>query len=590
MPSARLPRRHALTASAFCLLGLLMMGADPAPAPAPATWPVWGGDLHNTHNAARETRLGRDNVGKLAPRWVYRAAGSISAIPTVDEARVYVTDWGPPFGSLGLPGGRIHAIDRQTGKKVWSHRIAEYAPARFYNISRSSPAIVGDLLVFGDWLDGPLEMLAGQLGINPGPSGANLYAVRRSDGELVWKTTLDSHPTSAITQSPVAYDGKIYVGVSSRESALAKFPYPCCSFRGSMLALDARTGAILWKTYMVPDNQGKPGQFSGGAVWGSSPAIDEKRRLVYIATGQNYDVPAPLKECMARHEGAPALQQSECLDRLDPPDNLHNAVVALSLDTGEVRWSKKLRAFDAWNFSCDPRIIPYLPAVTRNCPSPTGNDLDFGQAPMLLTVQIDGQARELVAVGQKSGVFWALDPERNGAVVWSTVVGPGGIQGGMEFGSASDGKRIYAQVGNIEHTPYTVQAGPFAGQTASGGLWAALDAATGKLLWQTPDPASQLPRTGKLFHPVWGANLGDGFFGVTIGPLTIANGLLFAGSMDRQGHMYALDAETGSVLWSFASGGSVMSAPAVVDGTVYWGSGYPVGFNNDQFYAFELPQ
>jgi polyvinyl alcohol dehydrogenase (cytochrome) len=590
MKIERRARRAALWASLALSALLFSARVDFASAADPATWSFWGGDLHNTHSAAHETRLSRDNVGKLKPRWVYRTAGSVSAIPTVSESQVYFTDWGPPFGRLGIPGGRIHAVDRASGRKVWSRRIADYAPHRFYDLSRSSPAIVGELLVFGDWLGGPLELLAGQLGIDPGPSGATLYAVRRSDGELVWKTTLDSHPTSAVTQSPVAYDGKIYVGVSSRESALAKFPYPCCSFRGSMLALDAQTGKILWKTYMVPDNGGKRGQFSGGAIWGSSPAIDEKRQLVYIATGQNYDVPAPLKQCMAKHADAPALQKTECLDKLDPPDNRHNAVVALSLTTGEVAWTKKLRGYDAWNFSCEPRIIPYLPAFTKNCPGPTGNDFDFGQAPMLINVDINGEPRELLVIGQKSGVFWALDPARNGEVVWATVVGPGGIQGGMEFGAASDGKRIYAQVGNIEHTAFQLTAGRFAGETANGGIWAALDAATGKLLWQTPDPASRLPRTGKLFHPVWGANLGDGFFGVTIGPLTVANGVLFAGSMDRKGHMYALDGETGDILWSFASGGSVMSAPAVVDGTVYWGSGYSVGFDNDAFYAFELPE
>jgi polyvinyl alcohol dehydrogenase (cytochrome) len=568
--------------------GLLIIGARRAEDRGLSNF--WGGDLHNTHHAAQETRIGPANVASLKPRWTYKTSGSVSSIPTVSETQVYFTDWGPPLGSIGLPGGRIHALDRMTGKKVWSRRIAEYAPNKFYNISRSSPAIADDLLVFGDWLDGPLEMLAGQLGIDPGPGGASLYAVRRSDGELVWKTTLDSHPTSAITQSPVVYQGKVYVGVSSRESALAKFPYPCCTFRGSMLALDLQTGAILWKTYMVPDNHGKTGKFSGGAVWGSSPAIDEKRGLVYVATGQNYDVPQPLKDCMAENAEQPARQQTECLDKLDPPDNRHSAVVALALDTGEVRWTKKLLGYDAWNFACDPRIIPYIPAFAKNCPSPTGNDLDFGQAPMLLSVVREGQRRDLLAVGQKSGIFWALDPDHDGAVVWATVVGPGGIQGGMEFGAASDGTRVYAQVSNIEHTGFRLTAGAFAGQTAQGGIWAALDAATGKLLWQTPDPASRLPRAGLILHPVWGAGLGDGFFGLAVGPLTIANGVLYGGSMDRAGHMYGLDAGTGAILWSFASGGSVMSAPAVVEGTLYWGSGYPVGFDHDVFYAFALPE
>jgi polyvinyl alcohol dehydrogenase (cytochrome) len=584
----RRARAAALWAAVIVAVWVTSAHSRADPATDPPSWSFWGGDLHNTHFAASETTLGPHNVAQLAPRWTYRTSGSVSAIPTVSEDQVYFTDWGPPFGSIGLPGGRIYALDRRTGATLWSHRIADYAPHKFYNLSRSSPAIAGELLIFGDWLDGPLEMLAGQIGVDPGPGCATLYAVRRSDGELVWKTTLDSHPTSAVSQSPVVFEGRIYVGVSSRESALAKFPYPCCSFRGSMMALDASTGRILWKTYMVPDNGGKPGKFSGGSVWGSSPAIDERRRLVYVATGQNFQVPPALAQCMAEHAADPARQQTECLDRLDPPDNRHNAVVALSLDTGEVRWTKKLIGHDAWNFACDPRIIPWIPPVASNCPNPAGFDFDFGHAPMLLRVAIDGQPRDVLAIGQKSGVVWGLDPERNGQVLWSTVAGPGGIEGGVEFGAASDGQRVYVQITNVEHTGFRLTAGRFAGQTAVGGIWAALDAATGRLLWQTPDPASRLPRTGLIVHPVWGPNLGDGFFGIAMGPLTIANGVLYGGSMDRRGHMYALDAASGDILWSFASGGSVMSAPAVVDGTLYWGSGYPVGFDNDKFYAFSL--
>jgi len=128
--------------------------------------------------------------------------------------------------------------------------------------------------------------------------------------------------------------------------------------------------------------------------------------------------------------------------------------------------------------------------------------------------------------------------------------------------------------------------GQHAGQRVRGGIWAAVDSATGEILWQTADPASFLPLEGNLVHPVWGANLGPGFFGCLKGPLTVANGVLFGGSLDPEGHMYALDAATGEILWSFASGGSVMSAPAVVDGVVYWGSGYSTGYDNDRFFAF----
>jgi polyvinyl alcohol dehydrogenase (cytochrome) len=168
-------------------------------------------------------------------------------------------------------------------------------------------------------------------------------------------------------------------------------------------------------------------------------------------------------------------------------------------------------------------------------------------------------------------------------------VGPGGTLGGMEFGSAVDGERIYTAITNFDHTPFKVVAGAHAGETVNGGIWSALDAGTGKIIWQTPDPSSFLPLKGLMLHALWGVGLGPGFFGVDMGPVTVANGVMFAGSMDQEGHMYGLDAHTGDILWSFASGGSVMSAPAVVDGVVYWGSGYDKGFNNNTFYAFGLP-
>ncbi len=575
------------------VVALLLLPGFYSDAPGALTgkgeWKHWGGNLHNTHFADAETSLSPDNIATLKPKWVFDASGSVSAVPTVMGNDVYVTDWGAPLGSLGFPpGGRLYAINKDTGAVRWSHLIAEYGPHKLYNMSRSSPAVAGDRLIIGDMMDAPLAMIASVVGLGEGLGGTNLYAVHRWDGSLLWKTTLDDHPLSNVTQSPVVHNGKIYVGVSSKESAIAKFPYPCCTFRGSMMAVDLESGKILWKTYMVPDNHGKVGGYSGGAVWGSSPAIDEARGLVYITTGQNYDVPAVLKDCLLAHVGNANAQRTECLDKLEPADNRTVSVVALDLVTGAVRWSKKAIPFDLWNFACDPRIIPYIPAWERNCPEPTGGDLDFGQAPMLVTSRGSAGSRDLVVVGQKSGVFWALDPDQQGEVVWSTRVGPGGIQGGMEFGAATDGQRIYTQITNIEHAAISLSAGPQAGQSVRGGIWAALDVSTGAIVWQTPDPSSQRPLAGSIIHPIWGGGLGDGYFGVAMGPMTVANGLVFAGSMDREGHMYALSASTGQILWSFASGGSVMSAPSVVDGVLYWGSGYPVGFNNNKLYAFAL--
>ncbi len=549
-------------------------------------WSFWGGNLHNTHNAESETLIGVGNVKNLKTKWVFETAGNVSAIPTVSENDVYVTDWGAPLGATALlGGGKLHRIDRETGVSLWSKSVSAYASNPLNNTSRSSPAIAGDLLIFGTLINQPVAALGATLG-----EGAMLYGVKRATGALVWKTKLDPHPLSLVTQSPVVYDGKVYVGVSSLEEAAAKTgTHSCCTFRGSMLSVDAATGQILWKTYMVPDNFGQTAGYSGAAVWGSAPSIDVTRGLVYIGTGNDYTVPTALADCVSAHAGDPQAQQTQCYGPLDAPTNYADAIVALDLTTGSVRWAQKFQNYGAWTFACDPRLVPYLPTNRAACKDLDSLDFDFGQAPMIYTAAVNGHAKDLLGVGQKSGVFYALDPDASGAIVWSTAVGPGAALGGVEFGSATDGKRIYVQNTNFDHIAYPLRAGAHAGETVNGGTWAALDAGTGELLWQTPDPSSSRPLTGILLSAQYGAFKGPGFFAAAMGPITVANGVMYAGSMDPEGHMYAFDGATGAILWSFASGGSVMSAPSIVNGVLYWGSGYSIGFNNNKLYAFTLP-
>jgi polyvinyl alcohol dehydrogenase (cytochrome) len=210
-----------------------------------------------------------------------------------------------------------------------------------------------------------------------------------------------------------------------------------------------------------------------------------------------------------------------------------------------------LGTFDAWNTACIGATHG------TNCPSPPGPDFDLGgSGPNLLP--------NLVGFGQKSGVFWALNPD-TGSVVWSTIVGPGGTLGGIEWGSATDGNRFYAAISNNGHISYTLQP---SGQIANAGSWSGLDVATGKIMWQTADPAGAIDP----------------------GSVSVANGVVYAGSYS--GQMFALDAQTGGILWSFASGGSVLDGPAIVDSVLYWGSGYSrirPGIGNNKLYAFSLP-
>jgi polyvinyl alcohol dehydrogenase (cytochrome) len=500
-------RGRALLAGALAL-------AAPSYAQAPPEWPFGGLDLSNTRHQPAEAAIGPGNVAQLRPRWVFTTGGDVSATPAVVGGAVYVPDW----------GGNLHKVDAATGAGRWTRRIADYTGlAGTY--ARATPAVAGDLLFVGTH------------------QGAYLLAVRTATGELAWKTQLDPHPAATLTQSAVVHGGRVYVGVSSDEELFAALRpgYRCCTFRGSVVALDAATGQILWRTSTTPDNGGVPGGHAGVPVWGSTPVVDGARGLLYVTTGNNYAVPAGTTDVAT--------------------DNHVDAVMALELATGALRWSAKLQGMDAWNVACVGL------QKRRNCPDPAGPDYDFAQGPMLFTAGTGDARRELLGAGQKSGLFWALDPA-TGTIAWSAVVGPGGTRGGMQWGSATDGARVYAAAANSDRQTFTLTP---SGETTTGGAFAALDAATGEILWQTAAPRRAL----------------------AVGPVTVANGVVYGGTMARRGrNMFALDAATGRILWSFASGGSVGSGPAVVDGTVYWGSGYSKygqGRGNDKLYAFALP-
>jgi polyvinyl alcohol dehydrogenase (cytochrome) len=325
------------------------------------------------------------------------------------------------------------------------------------------------------------------------------------------------------------------------------------------VALDAITGRILWKTFTVPDNGGQTGRYSGGAVW-SPPAIDPLRGSLFVGTGNNYTVPADVLQC-----------QQEAIDNGNPDkfcaaaDDFFNSVLALDSNTGAIKWATRLSGFDAWTLAC----LSLPPGV--NCPSPHGPGFDLsGSGPNLLHARDDkaqpGKGVDLVGIGQKSGIYWALNPD-TGAVVWRTIVGPGGPTGGIQWGTATDGTRIYVAIANSMHVMYTLANG---GPKIDWGSWAALDPLTGRILWQVPDPTP-------------GA--------VDPGAVSVANGVLYAGSYS--GAMHGLDAATGTVLFTFDSGGSVIDAPSIVKGTVYWGSGYrniPPGTGNNKVYAFTIPK
>jgi polyvinyl alcohol dehydrogenase (cytochrome) len=228
-------------------------------------WRIAGQNLSNTWSQPAEHSISPSNVKGLKPKWVFTTGGDVSATPTVDGDAVYFPDW----------DGNLFAVKKDNGHLIWSHKISDYDGVAGA-ISRVSPAVDKDQLIIGDILSS-----------NQVHNGANVISVDRETGALRWITQVDSHPAAIITGSPVAFDGVVYIGISSSEETLATNPaYPCCSFRGSIVALDVRNGAMLWKTFDMPDNGGQTDQYSGGAVW-QPPAIDPKRGTLFIGTGNN---------------------------------------------------------------------------------------------------------------------------------------------------------------------------------------------------------------------------------------------------------------------------------------------------------------
>lgn len=519
-------------ATLLALLVALLSVSTGLAAGASSGWSMGGHDISNSRSNPNQKAITADNAGKLATKWTFTTHGDVSATPAVVGGAVYFPDW----------GGYINKVNAATGAMIWQRKLTDYG----YNttadlVSRTAPAIVGNVMYIGD--QGGGSVIA--------PQAGRVLAIDTTTGDLLWTSVINPHFFTIITQAPIVHNGVVYVGAASAEENAAAFipGYICCNFRGSMSALNAATGQVLWTTYMVPqDDPATEGQYSGGAIWGTTPAIDAASNTVYVTTGNNYSVTEAAKDCQDAG-GTPAA----CLD----PSNHIDSIVALNMSTGAIRWATGVQGFDDWIVSCIPDIAP------NPCPTATpGPDYDFGSGPNLFTAKMKGQTRKLVGAGAKSGIYWALDAS-TGAIVWSTEAGPGSTLGGIQWGSATDGKRIYVAEANFDREAYPGNPG-----LPHYGSFAALDPATGAILWQTPDPSG----------------------GNDLGAVSVSNGVVYGGSLS--GHMFALDAANGKVLFDFLGEGASNAGPAISnDGVVYWGNGYArffLGAPSTTFYAFSL--
>lgn len=491
--------------------------------------PGWGIDLRNSRFIPRKVaQLNAKDISKLKLKWAfaYPNATRVRSQPTLVGGAVIV----------GSQDGTVYSLDSNSGCVRWTFRA-------------SAEVRTGITVKTWNASEKPVEPVIGYFA----DLLARVYAINLITGKLVWMTKVDDHPNATTTAQPVLYNNRVYATVSSLEVVPAADPeYACCSFRGSVVALDAGTGAINWKSYTIREKPVKAGVNSigtlilapSGAPSWNSPTVDVKRQRLYIGTGENYSSPA---------------QRSS------------DSIIAFDIADGNIAWIRQTTKGDAWNLAC----MPFIPNKA-NCPVENGPDVDFGAPPILFDIN----HKDILVAGQKSGDVYGIEPG-DGAIIWHQKIGRGGNQGGVHFGMAGEGDTVFIPMSDYDDTMLPV-AGIHPGITA-------LNALTGEQLWTTP--ADNICGNRKDCDP-----------GISAA-ITAIPGVVFAGHMD--GRLRAYDTKTGNVLWEYdtdrnfktvsgevAHGGSFGggSGPIIANGRVYANSGYGIYFHmpGNVLLAFEV--
>lgn len=496
---------------------LCSAGRTPLAGSAAGTWNGWSPGGNNArYQTADQAGLGIGQIAGLKLKWAFGFADDVTAFaePSVMKGTLFV----------GSAGGVVQALDAKTGCVYWTFQANGPVRSGILAVANGSSYS----LLFGD-----------QIGW--------FYSLDAKTGKQLWIRRVDEHDATRLTGTPTEHEGLVFVPAASWEETRSIDPkYQCCTFRGSITALRVKDGSVAWKTYMVDppkrtgtNSVGAP-QFgpSGAPVW-SSPTIDAKRGVMYVTTGDNYSYP-------------------------ESPTS--DAVMALDFKTGRIQWIKQTLPKDVFTSACRNG--------GPNCPPDRGPDYDFGSSALLLHV---AGGKDVLVAGQKSGMVYALDPEKKGEILWQTRVGQGSTNGGVQWGMASDGQLVYAAVSDAAPQPGRLGTASPVGnvdfdQTKGGGI-TALRIADGSKAWFAPPHKCDPPKAGcGPAQP---------------GAVTMIPGVIFSGALD--GHIRAYGAEDGKVLWDFdtavdyktvngvaAHGGSLDGAGAVVaGGMVYVNSGYP---------------
>jgi polyvinyl alcohol dehydrogenase (cytochrome) len=483
----------------------------------PLTGPLWNGWGANTQNTRYQdleaAGINANEVPRLKLKWAFGFPGELSADgqPSVAGGRVFV----------GTQSGTVYALSASTGCVHWTFQ-ADAAVRAAITIAR---------------LDSGSRHVA-----FVGDRSANVYALDAATGALIWKAHVDDHPFARVTASPTFHNGRLYVGVASgEETAGAVAEYECCTFRGSLVVLDAANGSRVWKTYTVEEPTRRAKNRIGTQLWGpsgvpiwSSPAIDAQKNAVYVTTGNNYSGPAT--------------------DRSD-------AFMAFDITSGKILWARQMTPSDDWNTSC--RL-----SDQTNCTNKDAPDFDFASPPIIVSLP---NGRRAIVAGQKSGMVHALDPDRDGQILWQQRVGKGGINGGVQWGSAADGANVYVALSDLGRIPVPNSQATIPDPEEGGGMFA-MKLETGERVWQTAPPRAC--RTRDRCSPAQSA------------AVSAIPGVVFSGAID--GHFRAYSTRDGSIVWDVdtvqtyktangvpGKGGSLnVAGPAISNGTVIVNSGY----------------
>lgn len=457
----------------LCLGGLAVMAANSPPPhmqPQPGTWPGWGAGIYNNRWASSDSSIHSKSASSLKPfcQVNYERSGSgVSAAPLVEHGIAYYPTW----------SGLLVAINYQTCHIIWQINInavvtavhGDYGTGSLGAIkSRTTPVADGNVLYIGTL------------------ANALLLAIDKSSGRLMDTLQMHEHPQAILTMSPTLHEGSIYIGVSSQEESAANEPgYVCCTFIGTMNAVAFQAGRLklLWSLPMIPAS--RPG-WSGAAIWGSQPAIDEKRSQLFIATGNTYALPQAFEDCQTQTANITVVQQGQTRDPCLPPDVYQNSILALDLHTGRINWAQQLSPLDAYNTAC-PDPASDLPPQTDACPSEPGPDADFAIAPTFVLGSAGTPYQlDTVVAAQKNGIVYALNAA-TGRPFWAKALGPGSTAGGFMWGIAVDDANVYYASPNWLQVDYTIRVGGT--ETAvSTGAFGAARLVDGSIQWQTPMP------------------------------------------------------------------------------------------------------